>query len=218
MSTLTELRDLVEQDLDDTANDIWSTDDIDRSIKRSLAEYSELNPQQSVTDYELSEGGREVDISSISGLTRVVKVWYPYDSCAPESPPNWVRWDRWGDVLYISSGETPEAGETVRVYYHKAQTIDGLDGASSTTVPSLDEEVIVQGAAAYAALQKARGAVGEAGVSTETPEHWLAWGLNRMEAFREALRAVRARELRKVDKRVPLHRDGWTRNGEEAGI
>ena len=80
---------------------------------------------------------REVDMSSISGLTRVVKVWYPYDSCAPESPPNRVRWDRWGSFLCISSVETPEAGEKLRVYYHQAQTIEGLDDASSTTVPLL---------------------------------------------------------------------------------
>ena len=89
----------------------------------------------------------------------MVKVWYPYHSCAPESPPNRVRWDRWGSILYIPSGETSEAGAKLRIYYHQAQTLEGLDGASSTTVPLQDEEVIVLGAAAFAALQKARSSV-----------------------------------------------------------
>jgi hypothetical protein len=49
-------------------------------------------------------------------------------------------------------------------------------------------------------------------VSTETPEHWLKWALSRMEAFSQALASVRARELRRVDRRVPLDRDGWERD------
>ena len=86
-------------------------------------------------------------------------MWYLYPSCAPESPPNRVRWDRRGNISYISWGETPEAGAKLCVYYHQAQTLEGLDGASSTTVPLQDEEVIVLGAAAFAALQKARSSV-----------------------------------------------------------
>jgi hypothetical protein len=218
VSDLATLRDMVERDLDDTGNDVWSTDDIDRAIERALVDYSQVRPQQAVTTIELSADGREVDISSISGLTRVVKVWYPYDSSAPESPPRWVQWGQWAQTLYISSGDEPAVGETVRVYYQQEHAIDGLDGASETTVPGEDEEVLVTGAGAYAALQKARGSVGEAGVSTKTPEHWLEWGMNRMAAFNEALHRVRTRELRRIDKRVPLHREGWTREGEESGV
>jgi hypothetical protein len=218
MSDLATLRDLVERDLDDTDNEVWGTDDIDRALERALAGYSQVNPQQSVTEMELAKDGPEVDISSITGLTRVIKVWYPYDSSAPESPPNWVRWDKWGCTLYISSGDEPAAGETVRIYYHKGHTIQGLDGASETTVPAEDEELLVTGAGAYAALQKARGSVGEAGVSTETPEHWLQWGKSRTAAFNEGLQRVRNRELRRIDKRIPLHREGWTRDGKENGI
>jgi hypothetical protein len=218
MSDLATLRDMVERDLDDTGNEVWGTDDIDRALERALADYSQANPQQSVTEMELPEDGREVDVSSISGLTRVIKVWYPYDSSVPESPPNWVRWDKWGCVLYISSGDEPAGGETVRIYYHEEHTIQGLDGASETTVPAEDEELLVTGAGAYAALQKARGSVGEAGVSSETPEHWLRWGRSRMAAFNEGLQWVRSRELRRIDKRVPLHREGWTRDGKENGV
>jgi hypothetical protein len=218
VSDLDTLRDMVKQDLDDTGNDVWSTDDIDRAIKRALIDYSQVRPQEAVTTIELPADGREVDISSISGLTRVVKVWYPYDSSAAESPPRWVQWDKWAQTLYISSGDEPAGGKTVRIYYQKQHTIEGLDGASETTVPAEDEEVLIAGAGAYASLQKARGSVGEAGVSTETPEHWLGWGINRMAAFNEALRRVRTRELRRIDKRIPLHREGWTLGGVENGI
>ena len=218
VSDLAGLRDLVERDLDDSGNEIWSADDIDRAIKRALVGYAQVNPQQAETTLELSADGREVDISSLSDLTRVVKVWYPYDTAAAEALPNWVRWETWGETLYVASEEEPASGELMRIYYHKGHTVEGLEGASSTTVPQEDEEVLVLGATAYAALQKARSSVGTAGVSTETPEHWLTWGLNRMDAFTEALHRVRTRELRKVDKRVPLHGDGWKRGEIEGGI
>lgn len=214
MSNLATLRDLVELDLDDSGNDIWSTDDIDRALKRALVQYSEVNPQQIVGTITLSADGREISLSTLTGLSRVVKVWYPYTSTDPEDPPSWVRWETWAGTLYIASGAEPANGDKVRVYYHKLQTIDDLSGASATTVSIEDEEVIVLGAGAYAALQQGRSAVAEAGVSTKTPEHWMRWGLNRMDAFYDALRAVRTRELRKLDKRVPMHEDGWDR-GED---
>jgi hypothetical protein len=218
MSTLSELRDMVEQDLDDAGNSIWSAGDIDRAIKRALAEYSLVKSREAVGTIELSADGREIDLSSLSGLTRVVRVWYPYDASAPGDAPRWVRWEKWGDTLYLAAEQEPASGEVVRVYYHQGQTIEGLDGASETSVPSEDEEVIVLGASGYAALQKARGSVGEAGVSTETPEHWLTWGQSRLEAFTAALSAVRLRELRKIDKRVPLDDEGWQREGKRGGI
>jgi len=79
-------------------------------------------------------------------------------------------------------------------------------------VPAEDGRVVVLGAGAYAALQKARSAIGEAGISTDTPKHWLTWALNRLDHFNTALGLVRARELRRVDRRVPLDRDGWERD------
>jgi hypothetical protein len=213
MSSLTELRDLVELDLDDSGNAVWSTDDVDRAITRALREYSLVNPERAVGTINLAADGREISLSALTGLTGVVRVWYPYTSSDPEDPPQWRRWELWGSTLYILDGDEPASGDVVRVYYHKQHTIDGLAGESTTTVPGEDEEVVVVGAGAFGALQKARSAVGTAGVSTETPEQWLRWGLERMTEFNEALGAVRRRELLRVDKRVPMFAEGWERGG-----
>lgn len=218
MSALADLRDLVELDLDDSGNAVWSTDDIDRAIKRALVQYGEVNPQQIVGTIALAGDGREISLATLTGLSRVVKVWYPYTSTDPEDPPSWVRWETWAGTLYIASGAEPANGDTVRVYYHKPQTIEDLDAAAATTVSAQDEEVIVLGAGAYAALQQGRSAIAAAGVSTKTPDHWMKWGLNRMDAFYDALSAVRTRELRKIDKRVPMHVDGWDRGGYRDGV
>ena len=211
MSDLATLRDLVELDLDDSSNAVWATTDIDRAIARALYQYSQVNPQRAVGTITLIADGREISLSSLTGLMRVVRVWHPYIAADPEDPPQWRRWDLWGSTLRIIDGDEPANGDVVRVFYFKPQTIDDLDSATATTVPAEDERVIVLGAGGYAALQKSRGSIGAAGVSTDTPQHWLAWALNRLDHFHLALHEVRARELRKLDKRVPIDRDGWER-------
>lgn len=211
MSDLAALRDLVELDLDDAGNATWSTAEIDRALKRALVEYARVSPQRAVGTITLEADGREISLSSLTGLTGVVRVWHPYTSADPEDPPEWRRFDVWGTTLYVLDGDEPASGDVVRVYYYKQHTIEDLESATSTTVPSQDEEVLVLGAGAYAAMQQARGAVGAAGVSTETPEHRLQWAVERMEAFHRALETVRHRELLRIDKRVPMFSEGWER-------
>lgn len=215
MSDLAALRDLVELDLDDTSNAIWSTADVDRGIKRALREYSQANPQKVVGTISLAADGREVSLSTLTGLIRVVRVWYPYTAADPEYEPAWVRFHEYAGTLYVISDSEPQSGEVVRVYYHKEHTIKDLESATSTTVLLEDEEVIVTGAGAYCAMQEARSAVGQAGVSGETPEHWLKWAITQMDAFHRGLRLIRAREVMKLDKRVPLWREGWQRDDIE---
>lgn len=218
MSVLADLRDLVEEDLNDTGNAIWSTDQIDRAIQRALGDYSRVSPQRAVGTVTLAADGREVSLASLTGLLRVVKVWYPYTVAEPEDPPEWRIWGRWGGTLRIVDGDEPVNGGIVRVYYFKGHTIEDLDAAAATTVPVDDEEVILTGASAYAALQAGRSSVGEAGVSTKTPEQWLQWATARMRDFQGMLEAVRKRETRAVDKRVPLE-GGWEREaGNRGGI
>ena len=135
MTALADLRDLVELDLDDSSNAVFSTGDVDRGIERALRDYSVVNPQRVVGTITLAADGREVSLSTLTGLTQVARVWYPYTSTDPEDPPEWRRWERWSSTLYILDGDEPASGEVVRVYYHKQHTIDGLNSESTTTVP-----------------------------------------------------------------------------------
>jgi hypothetical protein len=218
MSTLAELRDLVEQDLDDAGNALWTTTEIDRAIEKALAEYSRARPLQAEGTVNLAADGREIDVSSLTGLTRVVRVWYPYTSTDPEDPPEWRQWELWQSTLYILDGDEPASGDVVRVYYHTLHTIEDLNSATETTIPAEDEEEVVLGAGGYAAMEKARGAVGEAGASTETPEHWLKWATGRLDAFHAHLANIRRQQLLALDKRVPIHRPGWDRDSVRDGI
>jgi len=218
MTVLADLRDLVEADLDDSGNAVWTTDEIDRAFTKALREYNLVNPQQIAGTITVAAASREVSITTLTGLTRIVRVWFPYTAASLEDPPQWRQWELWGTTLYILDGDTPAISDVVRVYYHKPQTVDGLDAGAATTLPLVDEEVLVMGAGAYAALEKSRGSVGEARVSTDTPAHWLAWATGRLAEFKDQLQAIRRREALKIDKRVPIQDPGWQRDDLRDGI
>jgi hypothetical protein len=211
MSDLAALRILVAADLDDAAYATWTTAEVDRAIQRALADYSHVRAQEITGTLTVATATREQSLATFTGLIRVVRVWHPYTAANPEDPPEWRRFEHWGSTLHILDGDEPAVAEVIRVYYTKPQTIKDLASATATTVPTEDEELIVLGAAGYAALEKARSAVVQAGISTDTPKHWETWGKDRIAQFNTALNAIRAGQTLKLDKRVPMHRDGWAR-------
>jgi len=208
MSELLALRLLVQADLDDAAADTWTTAEIDRAIQRALSDYSHVRPQQITGTITVAAATREQSLTTLTSLIRVVRVWHPYTAANPEDPPEWRRFEHWGSTLRILDGNVPAIAEVIRVYYTTPQTIHDLAGSTAvTSVAPEDEEIVTFGAGAYAALEKARSSVVQAGISTDTPKHWEAWGKDRMAHFAEKLRQLKATETLKLDKRT----EGWKR-------
>jgi len=146
------LRRRVRSRLQDLSAASWANEDIDEAIRTALEQYSKYKPQHTIGTISLSADGREIDISSLTGCIRVEKVWWDYDSSDPSYPPNYRQFEIWpGDILYIDDRTEPSSGETVRVWYSKSHTLDGLDGETSTTIPANDEGTIVTGACHFAA-------------------------------------------------------------------
>src|SRR3990170_4737928 len=142
MSTLAQIRDRVELMLLDIANAIYTADLVDESLKQALALYNQVNPGMAEALITLPGDGLEIALDSLSGLLRVVDVWWPYDSTATQEtwPPNRVQGYRlWWDVgqpvliLEIKEGDQPQADDEMRVWYTSKHTIEGLSSAASTT-------------------------------------------------------------------------------------
>ena len=72
------IRDRVEQVLVDTGNAIWATAVIDEAIRLILSEFSDAYPYSADDVLTLAADGREIDISSLTGLLNVVEVMWPY--------------------------------------------------------------------------------------------------------------------------------------------
>lgn len=194
--TLSSLRDRVEQRLLDTSNAIWSTGVLDEGIRLALAEYSDQNPRQAIGTVTLAADGREVDISSLSSLLAVRRVWYDYNSNDPEEPPRWVRFEVWpGNILYIPGGNEPKTNEVFRVFYTAQHTIKDLDSAANTTIPLDHESAFVDAAAGYAATSRSIDLIEQVTMSENSITYLENWGNARLREWRAWLETIRPRLL-----------------------
>jgi len=203
-ATLATLRDRVEATLQDSSNLTWSTDDIDEAVRQALHRYSKIKPDRTITSIELSEDGREIDISSITDYLTVERVWWDYDDSDPAHPPNWRNFELWpGDIVYINDPAEPVTGDTVRFWYTRLQTLNGLDSASATSLPDDDTTLIVTGAAGLAALARAREISESLAVDGWVHKRLNEWGEKRLEEFEAGLKLVAAQRTAQASGIAP---------------
>jgi hypothetical protein len=215
-ATLTTLRDRVELMLADSGNSIWSTDDIDEAIRQAVHEYSKTRPLRAVSTLSLSADGRELDVSSLSGLLGVSEAWIPYTSTDPEYPANSVPFEHWADQskIYVTGDYEPQSGDTARIFYTKLQTLNGLDSATATTIPGDDETLVAIGACGYAATSRAVDLAEQVTLDRLTSQQVRAWGLSKLQEFRSGLRAVARKMAVETPSDVPLGcLDRWEWDG-----
>lgn len=158
-TTLALLRDRVEAALVDSANAVWATGTIDEAIRLAMHEYNLARPQRAVGTVTLTAASRELALSSLTGLTGVDRVWFPYDSTDPDYPPEFIKWELWENAgaftLYLDVVEPPAVDDVARVYYRKIHTLNGLDSGGATTFAVEDESVIEYGAIGFSLLSRA---------------------------------------------------------------
>lgn len=202
MSTLAQIRDRVELVLADTGNLIYSTAELDEAIKAAVHEYTAVYPMLKEDDITLAADGREVSLSTLTGLVSVVEVWWPYD--AADWPPNrvkiWKQVDLAGvPYLYFSDiyGSEPQSGEKVRVWYTVLHTLNGLDSATVSTVRADHENWIVTGAAGKAAMTRVVELEETTDVDVYVVESLRAWARTKLREFFVALEGIRGESARR---------------------
>ena len=205
MSTLAELRDRCEVMLMDTGNAIWDTGTIDEGIRLALDQYNYVNPLTMETVITLPGDGREVALSGVSGLVKVLDVWWPYDSDASDEtwPPNRVRgFSMWWDdnqpvlLLDITHGSQPQQNEELRLWYSKRQTIQDLDSADSTTLIGEHESLIVLGGSGHAAMSRTADLIETANSDLYQVGLLGTWGQRKIREFNSLLKQVQRESAR----------------------
>jgi hypothetical protein len=193
-ATLATLRDRVEQVLSDTGNATWSTAALDEAIRHTLDAYTLVNPHRAITTLTLSAAGREVDVSSITNLLEVQRVWWEYTASDPEHPPNWREFEQWpGPILWINTGLEPASGDVIRLWYTARHTLTDLDSATTTTIPNEHVSLIVAGAAAQAALIHAQSIGPSLNVDGWTPRRFNEWAAIKDSEFKQGLAQIARR-------------------------
>jgi len=146
MKNISAIRGTVRQLLRDEylSGSTFEFDDEELSIHigEVVIEVSQRSPYET-RETKVSDGTKEVDISSITDLFEVVKVEYPTGS----DPQDFPDFTIFGNTLRITD-TTPTSGANIYLYCHK---VHQLTEASSTLGPDL-EKVVVEGTVVKAAL------------------------------------------------------------------
>jgi hypothetical protein len=205
MSTdISTLRTRLRVDLGEPAAERWSDSDLDRHIQHAVRDINRVAPREMV-DASLSisdPASRQLDISSLAGLTQVVTVEYPEGGY----PRRLRHFELWGSTLTLLTETMPEAGAPVTIYYHARHTVD----ATTSTLPGHLEDLVLLGAAGYALLgylaaTHDRVTIGDGRTSEELQAHasdlLMQYRQDLTALKRERRRAVAAGELWTEDER-----------------
>jgi hypothetical protein len=178
---LTEMRTRVREDLQDTdaANYRWTNDEVDGAIQRVVREFSLAYPQMESTDIATTDGSREIDISTLSGLIAIMSVEFPIG----EGPACCQRVELWKTTLYMQDKGN---GDDARVRWYKDHTL-----ATSSTIPTQFEEIIVLGATGYLAASASAYTIDRASIAGKWATiNFLKWGQERLERYEKKLKAI----------------------------
>ena len=201
-STLVQIRDAIELDLKDSTNLTWSTAELDEHIRRALREVSRIKPQVASTTMASVADTWEYSLAAITGLERIVDVWYPWDATHPEEGTKRPRWTMLYDgYLKIdqSMAMTGDALDTIRIIYTKPHTIKDLDSAAAGTLDAQQEQLVILGATAFAVQQKAQDDIGAVTVSGWTPVQYLEWSKARIREYDRVLKQYQQRCVMEQD-------------------
>jgi hypothetical protein len=141
----------VRNDLDNllaTAVDVatWTQAMKDEAVRQALRLYNLRGPSYEV-DLTVTTAGREQDLSAIPELMAIDTIAWPWvDGLLLEDQA--VRFRKIGPTTVRMDGASPAEGDTLRVRYRRAHTVNGLDGATTTTVADAHRAVLAVGAAA----------------------------------------------------------------------
>ncbi len=181
---LTEMRTIVRRDLhdEDATNYRWTNDEIDRHIAHAVKDFSEALPLEQKATKATTSGSREVDISTLTDRVMVEAVEYPVD----KFPRKYQRFSLWADNLTFLGDEVPD-GSNAYIYYGKLHTLD----ATTSTIPTMHEDLVANGACGYAAIEWAAYAINRVNVGGDiTPKEFLTWGKERLRSFKDELKRL----------------------------
>jgi hypothetical protein len=203
MTALAEFRTRIRALLVDTAGTLFTDAIVDEGLKQALSEYNEALPLEMETVIDLPGDGREIALNGLSGLTRVLDVYWPFDSTSEPWPPNRVKgftiyWDDTQPVLYLNNveGDEPQLDDELRLWYTASHTIDGLETATETTIPGEHETLLVSGAAGHAAMARGVDLIEVASADLYGTGLLLTWAQRKLKEFRDALEKIKRSRAR----------------------
>lgn len=120
VKTRAEIIDEIEQELQDTSNDIWTAAELGIILDHSLREISKYVPYQVKETVTTTADSRELDLSDITDLIGIEKLEYKVD----QDPQEFKGWEIFGDTLTMECDTAPDDTYNVYLYCRKIHHLD----------------------------------------------------------------------------------------------
>ena len=203
-ATAGSLRGRMQTLLQDAGGALWDETALDEGLRLALEEYSRNRPQKAVGTLT-GTAGREQPLSALTGLLDVEMVWFPYN--ASDYPPNWCDFSLLENAgtfaLLLDCVTAPTAGDVIRVFFNKQQTLNGIAGAATTTFSAEDDSILVIGAVGYALYMRAAELNETSGQNAVSTPNYGELAARFLQDFRAQLDLVDYDAMR-LGLRVPL--------------
>jgi hypothetical protein len=201
MSDQAALRALLRLDLKDPtgSGERWADAVLNRHLDRALEEYSQVSPVEANKTLTATPGSRNIALSALDAgypdnFVRILAVEWP----TGEYPRQFVPFSIWADVLTLDVTNAPAAADNVAVLWFKTHDY--------TTAPDSHDDIIVTGAAGYAALEYAAYVANRVNIGADnTWGEFIDFANERLEQFRGKLRQLpRANIIRRSILYAPV--------------
>ena len=209
MLTLENTINHVRQVLDDAAASRFSDDLLESAVRQALARIDESMPLVSNAELEVVTGGRDQALADMENCLYLIDL---HTENAPDGELEYVYTLQGGTIqLHFSGVYTPQAGEILTLTVAGRNTLSGLDGALTTSLPESAAAALEFGAAGFACLLRA-AVVAEAygarpGESARLVEQSRLW----LEQCANALQALK--NLQEFGFPPGFKLDAWDRRG-----
>ncbi len=183
--TLTQIRASVLALLND-ANQIYYTNQIiDAALRQTLEEYARLRCETAAS-VATSDGNKRqpLNVNAIA----ILAAEYPADARAQKIP---IYATQQNDAWIIEFIDTiPPSGSPYAITYIIPQTINELDGATTTSINVPDMQAFILGAAGWAQLIRASGQIEAANINADTVKNLTESGLSKIALLRSTAKSA----------------------------
>ena len=187
--TLAQYRTRVLELLDDVSSNRYTTAQVDAGLRAALAEYSIYRPQQLMIETYLSQAVKKMLLDDFEDELPKSITSVRYTDPAHEEAYQ-TKWSpsNFNGLWYLTANAIPPANKELEVYYETWQTIASLDGGTTSTVPTQDNDLLCKGAAGYAARTRAVSRLESVNVEGDVAETLMKLSDAYLMDFRSTLR------------------------------
>lgn len=197
---LEQMRDLL---ADSGSEQIWSDAALQAGLRQALARYSQAWPHSISLSGEISSLSADGwGLASVPGLTTAMDVQavkWPAGEMKMARLAGWrVSIGSAGREIWLRAtvGSVIRVGDAISVQAGAAHTVDGLDGAEETSVPSAHSQNVLAGACGVCALQRAIDLIEITGADLYQANLLGVWGRVQDRAFQNWLDGLRGQASR----------------------